>query len=139
VISRYRPTSSKLSGGSTYQRRYANRRSPPGDDDRTGEFELMRIGPARGEPSRRQEEAFLDFLDRRDEVCNGDDPRPRLHEGLQPPGNRGHLLFPPGTVARLKNFFRVRSAAGEMGWDERRPKNAIGAFKSSKKRVISKR
>jgi hypothetical protein len=38
----------------------------------TGEFDLWLIspGPARGEPSRRQEKAFLDFLGHRDEICN---------------------------------------------------------------------
>ena len=35
------------------------------------EYELKLIGPTPGaEPSRRQEEAFLGFLDHRDEVCN---------------------------------------------------------------------
>jgi formylglycine-generating enzyme required for sulfatase activity len=53
------------------KREPANRRSTPGEDDRAGEFELRLIGPARGaEPSRRQEKAFLHFLDHRDEVCN---------------------------------------------------------------------
>jgi hypothetical protein len=45
-------------------------RSPSREDPQAGEFELKLIGPALGEPSQRQEDAFLDFLDHRDEVCN---------------------------------------------------------------------
>jgi hypothetical protein len=53
------------------KRDLGNRGSSPGESDRADEFELMLIGPDRGsKPSRRQEEAFRDFLDHRDEVCN---------------------------------------------------------------------
>jgi hypothetical protein len=51
----------------------ADRQLPPDDVDGAGEFELKLIDPTRGWghiPSRRQEEAFRDFLGRRDEVCN---------------------------------------------------------------------
>lgn len=49
----------------------ADRRSPPSEENRAGEFELKLINPARGgEPSRKQEEAFLNFLDHKDDVCS---------------------------------------------------------------------
>jgi hypothetical protein len=49
----------------------ADRRLSPGEEERSGEFELRLTNPAGGgEPSRKQEVAFLGLLAHTDKVCN---------------------------------------------------------------------